>query len=97
QTIRGSFVGRLDVQPEVVRAEPYMQGFSYWTKPKGGRELCMVIGSLLSQDALGAVDLLTPQMRSELGMKGNIVVDESDLDRLGIPGEGATAEISNQR
>src|SRR5215813_6413818 len=97
QTIRGSYVGRLDVQPEIVRAEPFMQGFSYWSKPVGGRELCMVIGSKLEDDALGKVDALSPEHVGQLHIHGNIVVDESDLDRLGISGIGATAEISNQR
>jgi putative ABC transport system permease protein len=98
QTIRGSYVARLAAQkPEVLRAEPYLQGFSYWTKPQGGRELCMVIGSHRDAQALGAVRELTPHMRSQLGIPGNIVVDESDLERLGIKGIGSTAEISNQR
>jgi putative ABC transport system permease protein len=98
QTIRGSFEARLASQPEVVQVEPYMQGFSYWAKPKGGRELCMLIGSRLGADALGAVDILTPDMRARLGEPGAIIVDESDLDRLGIlQGVGATTEISNQR
>jgi putative ABC transport system permease protein len=97
QTIRGSHVGRLAVQPEVVRAEPFMQGFSYWSKPRGGRELCMVIGSHLKPDSLGRVDALTPEMQAKLAVPNNIVVDESDLERLGISGEGASAEISNQR
>jgi putative ABC transport system permease protein len=97
QTIRGSHVGRLAVQPEVVRAEPFMQGFSYWSKPGGGRELCMVIGSHLKPNSLGRVDALSPDMLKQLDIPGNIVVDESDLERLGISGIGAKAEISNQR
>jgi putative ABC transport system permease protein len=97
QMIRGSHVGRLDVQPEVIRAEPFMQGFSYWSKPIGGRELCMVIGSHLEEDSLGKVDALSPDMLKQLHIHGNIVVDQSDLDRLGIKGIGATAEISNQQ
>ena len=54
----------------------------------------MVIGSRLDDDSLGAVRELTPQMRSLLTLEGNIVVDESDLGRLGIKGVGDTAEIS---
>ena len=50
----------LAVQPEVERVEIYMQGFAYWAKPGGGTELCMIIGSRLGDDALGAVDKLTP-------------------------------------
>src|SRR5215470_5807024 len=97
QAFRGSHLGRLAVQPEVERAEEFMQGFSYWSKPTGGRELCMVIGSHLEEDSLGKVDALTPQLLKQLHMHGNIVVDQSDLERLGIKGIGSTAEISNQR
>jgi len=98
QTIRESFVARLAAQPEVVQAEPYLQGFSYWARPNdGGRELCMVIGSCLDEDALGAVAELTPAIRAKLTEPGAIAIDESDLERLGIDGVGATAEISNVR
>jgi putative ABC transport system permease protein len=97
ETIRGSFMARLESQPEVTQVEPYLQGFSYWAKPTGGRELCMVIGSRLSPGSLGAVDALTPDLRRRLQEHGTIVVDESDLGRLGINGIGDTAEISNQR
>src|SRR5262249_20428119 len=97
QTIRGSYLGRLDVQPEIERTEPFMQGFGYWSKPGGGRELCMIIGSHLEENSLGKVDALSPDMLKQLSIQGNIVIDESDLDRLGINGVGATAEINNQR
>src|SRR5205809_8026388 len=30
--------------PEVETFEEYMQGFAYWNKPTGGKELCLVIG-----------------------------------------------------
>ncbi len=97
QTIRGSYVARLARQPEVVQAEPYLQGFSYWSKPVGGRELCMVIGSRLGPDSLGTVNELGAETRARLAEPGTIVVDASDLDRLGIEGVGATAEISSHR
>ena len=97
ETIRGSYIARLERQPEVVQVEAYLQGFSYWSKPSGGRELCMVIGSRLAADALGVVDALTPPMRRDLEEPGAIVVDASDLQRLGIQGVDSTAEISNQR
>jgi putative ABC transport system permease protein len=43
------------------------------------------------------VDRLTPQDCSRLTEPGAVVVDESDLGRLGIKGVGDTAEISGQR
>jgi putative ABC transport system permease protein len=95
--IREGYLARVACQPEVLRAEAYLQGFAYWSKPDGGTELCMVIGSRLGEDALGKVDKLTPEDCSRLTEPGAVIVDESDLDRLGIKGKGDTAEISGLR
>ncbi len=84
-------------QPEVERIEIYMQGFAYWDKPVGGMELCLVIGSRLGPEALGAVQQLTPQLRSLLAQPGSVVVDESEFERLGIEKVGDTAEVSKRR
>src|SRR5262249_8587735 len=81
--VRESHLPRLASEPEVDRCEIYLQGFAYWAKPNGGTELCMVIGSRLSPDALGRVDKLTPDLCEKLTEPGAIVVDESDLQRLG--------------
>src|SRR5262249_39663157 len=81
--------------PEVTRCEIYLQGFAYWAKPDGGKELSMVIGSRLGNDALGSIRELTPELRERLTEPGAIVVDESDLGRLGVTGIGAVAEITN--
>src|ERR1700733_7400632 len=51
--IRAENLLRLQGQPGVERAELFLQGFSYGAKANGGRELCMVIGSRLDDDALG--------------------------------------------
>jgi putative ABC transport system permease protein len=90
------YLTRVAGLPEVERCEVYVQGFAYWTKPNGGSELCTVIGSRLSDDSLGKVTELTPQMCGKLGEDGAVVVDESDLGRLGITGVNSEAEISNQ-
>jgi putative ABC transport system permease protein len=88
---------RMGVLPEIERCEVYIQGFAYWSKPGGGRELCMVIGSRLSPDSLGKLDKLTPRQCGLLGEEGAVIVDESDLPRLGISGVGATPEISGRQ
>jgi predicted Ser/Thr protein kinase len=89
---------KVAVQPEVARTEIYMQGFAYWAKPRGdGNELCVVIGSRLGDDHLGDVDLLTPDLRASLTEHGAVVVDESELDRLGVKGVGDYAEITGHR
>jgi putative ABC transport system permease protein len=92
-----SWLGRLACQPEVARVEPYLQGFTYWSKPTGGMELCCIVGSRLHADALGALDALTPHLRALLSEPGSCVVDEADLGRLGITGKGDVAEINCRR
>lgn len=92
-----SYLSRLAAQPEVLAPEIYLQGFAYWSKPNGATELCIVIGSRLDDNALGSVNELTPELRSLITEPGAIIVDESELGRLGISGVGDVAEISGQR
>jgi putative ABC transport system permease protein len=95
--IREDYFARLATLPEVERTEIYMQGFAYWAKPDGGTELCMVIGCGLEPDSLGKVKELTPEMCRDLTEDEAIVIDESDMDRLGIKKTGDTAEIGGHR
>jgi putative ABC transport system permease protein len=92
-----SFLLRLLKQPEVTAAEIYLQGFAYWGKPDGGSELCIVVGSRLDDKALGAMQELTPELRSRLTEPGAVVIDDSELVRLGIKGVGDVAEIIGRR
>lgn len=87
---------RLANLPEVVRTECYLFGFSYWRKPRGSSEVCCVIGSRLEKEALGAIRDLTPALRTLLTEPGAVVVDESELDRLGVAGVGDMAEVAGQ-
>jgi putative ABC transport system permease protein len=95
--IREGHLARLAGQPEVERCEIYLQSFAYWARRDGRIELCMVIGSRLSDDALGAVRELTPELRARLSEPGTVVIDESDRGRLGVRGVGDVAEITGQR
>jgi putative ABC transport system permease protein len=83
--------------PEVERTEIYLQAFAYWSKPDGGAELCIVIGSRLMGDPLGAVEPLTRKLRLRLTEPRSVVVDESEFGRLGIRRVGDYAEIANQQ
>lgn len=83
--------------PEVERCEPFMEGFAYWDKPTGGMELCLVIGTRLSPDALGAIKQLTPELRARLSEPGAVVVDQGEFSRLGISKVGDTAEVVGRR
>ncbi|HEY7311249.1 MAG TPA: ABC transporter permease [Gemmataceae bacterium] len=84
---------RMGVMPEIERCETYLQGFAFWSKPGGGNELCMIIGSRLSPDALGKIDKLTPEQCGLLAEEGTVIIDESDIQRLGVKGVGSVAEI----
>jgi putative ABC transport system permease protein len=95
--IPSNFLLRVANQSEVERAEPLLMGFSYWGKPDGGFELCLTVGSRLGDDALGSMEELTPELRNRLTEPGSIVVDEGELDRLGIRGIGSVAEIAGHR
>ncbi len=92
-----SHVARLANQPEVESVETYMQAFAYWAKPNGGSELCIVIGSRVADDSMGWVHELTPELRTRLSEPGAIVVDESELERLGLHGVGDHGEILGRK
>jgi putative ABC transport system permease protein len=88
---------RLARLPGVEHVETLLEGFSFWTKPSGGTELVCVVGSCLEADSLGAMDALTPALRVLLTEPGACVIDESELDRLGVKGVGDTAEVAGHR
>jgi putative ABC transport system permease protein len=98
ETIPERWRNRLDVMPEVVETEPYIQMFFNWSKPHGGMENSIIIGSRLHDGALGAVKQLTPDLRAKLAEPGAVVVDEADLERLGLTrGVGETAQVGGNR
>src|SRR5487761_802031 len=89
-----SWLYRIQAQPEVEDVESYLYEFAYWHKPAGGSEHCCIIGACLGRSSLGAVRDLTPEMRVLLTEPGAIVVDRTELARLGLRrGIGEQAEI----
>jgi putative ABC transport system permease protein len=95
--IREGYVARMAAQPEIERCEIYLQGFAYWAKKDGSTELCMVIGSRLGKDSLGAIDKLDADMRAALTEPGTIIIDESDKGRVGVEKVNDVAEVANTR
>lgn len=91
-----SFMSRIAQDRRVEYVEPYYEAFASWTKPDGGSELTLVIGCNVNEHSLGAVHELTPAMRVLLTQPGSVVVDESELGRLGVKGVGEKAEINKQ-
>ncbi len=89
---------RVESLPEVVQTEPYIQVFYGWEKPHGGTENAIVIGCRLHANALGAVKQLTPDLRQKLAEPGAVVVDEADLERLGLTTAiGEIAQVGGNR
>src|SRR5262249_25738809 len=97
QPVPESWQARLAMQPEVERTEPYLTGFVFCNKSSGGTEMCLVIGSRLGTDTVGAIAELTPEMRVRLTEPGTIVLDETALLSLGLRGIGDEAQMGNRR
>ena len=98
--IREGNLSRVAAQEEIEQCEIYLQGFAYWArKTDGATELCMVVGSRLAEDSLGAVDTLRndPEKMALLTEPDTIIIDESDKQRLGVEKIGDVAEISGVR
>ncbi len=90
-----SLVGRLD-KPGVHTPETLFLNFANWTKINGGSNLCVVVGSRLSPDAVSKADVLTPEMCSALTENMTIVCDSSDLERLGMRQVGDKGLVHGQ-
>jgi putative ABC transport system permease protein len=90
-------VSRFAGDPRVERYETYYQAFASWIKPDGGSQLCIIIGSDLSEGSMGAVNELTPEMRIALTEPNTIVIDRAEFKALGVDGVGDYAEINKIR
>jgi putative ABC transport system permease protein len=94
------WIVRVAGHPEVERAEIAVLGFSLWTRRAGAAnatvsEACTVVGTRLDPDSLAAVEAVreNPDLLARLSEHGAVVVDESELGRLGISGIGDAAEV----
>jgi putative ABC transport system permease protein len=97
-------VSRVAGIPGVTHVEPYIQRFSFWEKPGGGTDLCIIVGCRLTDDSIGPSRVLPRELRDRLTEEGAVVVDESELERLDIQhapallaqGRFATAKINGR-
>lgn len=89
---------RLDLQPEIDRSESYMTAMGRWRPPGyGNTELCMLIGMRLDSDSVGALTILTPELRAALAEPGTVVIDAWEFNTLGLKGSRNEAgEINGQ-
>ena len=99
QKIPERWIARVANQPEVVRAEPQIISFSMWTPidrnaPPSSPAVCLIVGCKLDKDSIGAVEELrnNPELMVKLTEPNTIVVDESELGRLGVKGVATKAK-----
>lgn len=90
-----NYLARLD-KPGVMMPELYYLTFGNWTKPEGGKNLCVVVGSSLRENALGRADVLDAELCEKLTEPMTVAVDESDLDRLGLIAIGDRGKINGR-
>jgi putative ABC transport system permease protein len=96
---------RLASDPGVDIVEEYVIGFSIWRRLSDDenkppiQEICTVVGSELSPNSIGAVQYLrdNPHLLEMLNEPFTIIVDESELKRLGITKMGDKAEVLGRR
>jgi putative ABC transport system permease protein len=92
-----SYLARMAAQPEIERCEVFIQGFGKWAKTNGASELCMIVGSRLGENSLGAINALSPEHRVLITEPGTVVIDRSDMERLGVKQVNDIAEINFRR
>src|SRR5262245_5993471 len=79
-----SYVSRVAGLPGVTSVELYIANFANFTKPAGGTELCFLLASNTDPGSAGAAKELTREQLDLLTMPDSIILDESDLGRLGV-------------
>jgi putative ABC transport system permease protein len=79
-----SYLTRVAGREGIRSVESYVAAFASFAKPAGGTEMCFLLGSSLDSDAAGAAKVLSREQLDMLTMPNAIIVDESDLDRLGV-------------
>ena len=80
----------------VAEVTPLVTGFADWRMPSGSSTPVFVIGSDLRSKGLLPWNVVEGHVEA-LSMPNAVAVDRSYLDRLGISGLDATAEIRRQR
>jgi putative ABC transport system permease protein len=80
----------------VAQALPVVIGFAPWRIPGGGTTPVFIVGSDVRSGGLPPWNVVAGSIDA-LEIPGAVAIDRSYLDRLGISGLGATAEIRDQK
>jgi putative ABC transport system permease protein len=87
---------RIRVLDGVADAVPLVTGFADWRMPSGSSTPVFIVGSDLKSKGLLPWDIVAGRV-DDLAQANSVVVDKTYLDRLGVSGVGATAEIRRQK
>jgi|SRR5579883_422707 len=90
------YLSRVDGVPGVTSVELYIANFANFTRPSGGTELCFLLGSSTDTGSAGAATMLTREQLDALTMPDSIIVDESDIKRLGLDNPEGKAKINGK-
>ena len=82
--------------PGVARVYPIVSEFSNWKKPDGSTQLCVVVGTDVSDDGLLPWNIVAGSLDT-LKLPDAVAIDRTYFEYLGVDGIGATAEINSQR
>ena len=82
--------------PGVAKVLPIISTFSNWKKPDGSRQLCVVIGTEVSDDGLRPWNVVAGGLKA-LKLPDAIAIDDTYFKYLGVDGIGSAAEINGQR
>jgi len=91
-----SYVSRVAGTPGVTNVELYIGHFANFSRPAGGTELCFLLGSEQDYDSAGSPVMLSREQRDALTLPDSIIVDESDVKRLGLDNPEGKAKINGK-
>lgn len=84
------------MQPGVQQVEPFLWGSGEWRTQRQGMVNVYIVGVMLEPGAMGLSEVLTPEQRASLTQPGTVLVDEGDVNKLGVQ-VGDTVEINGSR
>ncbi|MBM3983495.1 MAG: FtsX-like permease family protein [Planctomycetes bacterium] len=91
-----SYLSRVQGTPGVTSVEPYIANFANFTRASGGTELCFLLAGQIDHGSAGAAVPLSREQLDALTLPNSIIVDESDLKRLGLDGGEGKAKINGK-
>ena len=97
RAIPEAWLTRVQSQPEVERVEKFVLWLMMADTKEGNTSISTVIGTRVDDDSLGVPRIIPQDLRDRLTEIGSVVVDESDLNRLGFRQIGDEAQVLGHR